>query len=254
MSHLLVQDPNDISSRFSNSDRIGYSGRSDYEIGESIDAELGPEAEEPEEQIKGMDFDNIEPYLKRIPVREADLIQLYFQDKMKQEQIAKLFSITQAAVSYRLHRGIKRIRFLRTIPVLEHDLFEIELGPKFNDQDRQILWLMYETTCQSAIAKQLNLTQGRVRHRFFRSKDKIKEFIIEEVKLRGTEINVEQKLGNNSWTEVMIKEELSRVQKNSIYAKYFTVFHAISDKRFNILHEVSLPQFKDRGDTTILSV
>lgn len=253
MSHLLVQDPNDISSRFSNSDRMGYVGLSDSEIGESIDDELSV-SEEPEEQVRSLEFDTIEPYLKRIPIREADLIQLYFQDKMKQEQIAKIFEITQAAVSYRLHRGIKRIRFLRTIPVLEHDLFELELGPKFNDQDRQILWLMYETTCQSAIAKTLNLTQGRVRHRFFRSKDKIKEFIAEEIKKRQNEISMDEKLGRSFWTEEAVKEESARIQKESIYSKYYTVFHAISDKRFNILHEVSLPQFMNRGDNTILSI
>jgi len=133
-------------------------------------------------------------------------------------------------------------------------VFEAELGDKFNEQDRQILWLMYETTCQSAIAKELKLTQGRVRHRFFRSKDRIKEFIAEETKIRGIEFSLDEKSGKKIWTEEEKKEELARVQRESIFAKYYKVFHAISDKRFNILHEVSLPQFKDRGDTTILSI
>jgi DNA-directed RNA polymerase specialized sigma24 family protein len=254
MSHLLIQDPSDISSRFSNSDKLGYMGQSDYEIGDLIDTELLPETEESDDEIKKLHFDAIEPYLKRIPEREADLIQLYHQDKMKQEQIAKLFAITQAAVSYRLHRGIKRIRFLRTIPELDFDQFELELGPKFDDQDRQILWLMYETTCQSEIAKRLRLTQGRVRHRFFRSLEKIKEFIEEECLERRIELKMEVKTKGVYWTDESIREEESRILKESRYAKYYKVFYAISDKRFNILHEVSLPQFQDRGDATILSI
>lgn len=254
MSHLLIQDPGDISSRFSNSDKLGYDGEAEYEIGDLIESELSPEMEESDQQIQKLHFDAIEPYLKRIPEREADLIQLYHQDKMKQEQIAKLFNITQAAVSYRLHRGIKRIRFLRTIPDLEYDQFELELGPKFNEQDRSILWLMYETTCQSEIAKRLSLTQGRVRHRFFRSLDKIREFIEEESRERRIELTLEVKTKHTFWTEEAIRDEESRVVRESKYSKYYTVFFAISDKRFNILHEVSLPQFSDRGDNTILSI
>lgn len=253
MSHLLIQDPNDMSSRFSNSDKLGYSGLDD-EIGDIIDSELVPEPEESDEQIKSLQFDAIEPFLRRIPEREADLIQLYHQEKMKQEQIARLFGITQAAVSYRLHRGIKRIRFLRTIPDLDHDQFELELGPKFNEQDRQILWLMYETTCQSEIAKRLKLTQGRVRHRFFRSLEKIKEFIAEESRERRIELRMELKTRGTFWTDEAIREEENRIVRESRYAKYYTVFFAISDKRFNILHEVSLPQFQDRGDAMILCI
>lgn len=252
MSHLLIQDPNDISSRFSNSDKLGYS-ETDYEIGDVIDSHLTLE-EESDDQIKQLHFDAIEPYLKRIPEREADLIQLYHQDKMKQEQIAKLFGITQAAVSYRLHRGIKRIRFLRTIPELEKDEFEEDFKDKFNEQDRQILWLMYETTCQSEIAKQLNLTQGRVRHRFFRSLDKIKGFIEEESKECRYILQMKAKIEEVYWTEEAIRDEEAQVVKNSRYSKYYKVFFAISDKRFNILHEVALPQFQDRSDTVILSI
>src|SRR5208337_2153769 len=91
-------------------------------------------------------FSLIEKYLPRIPPREADLIRLYCIDKMKQEQIARLFGITQAAVSYRLARGRKRLQFLATIPELDRDELELDLGPKFRDQDREILWRMYVTT------------------------------------------------------------------------------------------------------------
>ena len=48
--------------------------------------------------------------------------------------------------------------------------------------------------------------------------------------------------------------EVETTMRSSRFAKYWTVFFAISDKHFNILHEVSLPQFRDRGVAQVLSV
>lgn len=259
MSHILIQDPSDISSRFSNRDRLGAEDELSVEdmLEQKLDAlieqKLAPAAEVElvTEDSPHPNFDLVEPYMSRIPPREADLISLYHRDHMKQEQIARIFGITQAAVSYRLHRGIKRIQFLRTIPELDQDEFELELGSKFSDQDREILWLMYETTCQSEIAKRLRLTQGRVRHRFFRALNKIKELIAEEMRERELSLHMERKRGREIDADA-IRTEIEEVAKSSKYGKYWTVFFAISDKHFNILHEVSLPQFRDRGVAQIL--
>ena len=160
-------------------------------------------------------------------------------------------------MSYRLHRGIKRIQFLRTIPELDYEQFELDLGSKFSNQDREILWKMYETTCQSAIAKQMNLTQGRVRHRFFRSLSKIKELIHEEAleeKIHLQKKFEKQGVEESEETKRQIDEVVNYAINNSKLAKYWTVFFAISDKHFNILHEVSLPQFMDRGDAQIITI
>lgn len=267
MSHLLIQDPTSISGRFSNRYKLGGFLE---DIDELIENSFAPQEEQDlTSTIIGgnLDYSSIERYLSRIPPRESDLIRLYYRDRMKQEQIAKLFRITQAAVSYRLHRGIRRIQFLRTIPELEYDRFEIELGSKFSDQDREILWRMYETTCQSEIAKQMGLTQGRVRHRFFRGLARIKELIREEVKEKY--IHLQALIRKSSFQDddlAQSERELSKAMSEleaadvelqssvaaSKYGKYWTVFFAISDKHFNILHEVSLPQFRDRGDAQIL--
>ena len=254
-SHILIQDPNNLSTRFSNKNRLGYSYDEEESLDDIIEQNLAPDAEEDLASAgQTLNFGNIARYLDRIPPREADLISLYHRDKMKQEQIAKLFNITQAAVSYRLHRGIKRIQFLRTIPEIERDQFEIELGSKFCDQDREILWRMYETTCQSEIAKQMNLTQGRVRHRFFRALHKIKDLIAEEVREKKVQIQMLKKQGRDDSETEAAMAELDEAINNSRYGKYWTVFFAISDKHFNILHEVSLPQFRDRGDAQILTI
>lgn len=260
-SHILIQDPNNLSSRYSTKDRLGYDSESeaeterDQELEYLIEQQLAPE---PEEELRAdshsLNFTSVSPYLDRIPPREADLIRLYHHDKMKQEQIAKLFRITQAAVSYRLHRGIKRIQFLRTIPELEQEIFELELGSKFCDQDREILWRMYETTCQSEIAKRMNLTQGRVRHRFFRALQRIKDLISEEAREKQVQVQLMKKQGKHPDMIRQAEEDLTVSIQNSKYGKYWTVFFAISDKHFNILHEVSLPQFRDRGDAAILPI
>jgi len=41
--------------------------------------------------------------------------------------------------------------------------------------DAEIMILMYETTCQSEVAKRLGVSQGLVRHRFIRSLRKMAE-------------------------------------------------------------------------------
>lgn len=254
-THVLMQDPASMSARFGNDRRLGYDADHDPDLVDLILDRLHPKEEEelvPEGQV--LNFQAIERFLPRIPPREADLIRLYHHDKMKQEQIAKIFSITQAAVSYRLHRGIKRIQFLCTIPELEKDTFELELGPKFNEQDREILWRMYETTCQSEIAKQMNLTQGRVRHRFFRALQKIQQLIAEEAREKQVQAQMLKKQGKSTVEIEQAELEVEHAIDHSKYGKYWTVFFAISDKHFNILHEVSLPQFKDRGDAQIITI
>jgi DNA-directed RNA polymerase specialized sigma24 family protein len=259
-----------MSGRFSNKYRLG-AGFEEEDLDDIIERSFAPQEEQDLIGANGspLDYSSIERYLSRIPPREADLTRLYYRDRMKQEQIAKLFRITQAAVSYRLHRGIRRIQFLRTIPELERDGFELELGSKFSDQDREILWRMYETTCQSEIAKQMGLTQGRVRHRFFRGLQRIKELIREEVKEKHLQLQSlikkskfqdddlaesERELGRAMAELELVDAELKTSVASSKFGKYWTVFFAISDKHFNILHEVSLPQFRDRGDAQILTL
>lgn len=175
----------------------------------------------------------LQPLLERIPEREADIIELYFLMDKRQADIATIFGMTQAAVSYRLARGIKRIKFLLDLPdvtreQMERDLCEVftlkasasprsaEFGVKVLNGthiDVQILLHMWETTCQSVVAQQLNLTQGRVRHRFFRAVGRLKEI----------------------------------AAQNPKYEPYSQIFSKISAKSFNILREVSLPQWANRG-------
>ena len=223
-------------------------------LNDTIDKALELEKLEELDYKSKQTFKSIEYYLNRIPAREADLIRLYHRDQMKQEQIARLFGITQAAVSYRLARGRRRIQYLRCMPELNRDDFEMELGPKFNEQDREILWRMYETTCQSEIAKQMGLTQGRVRHRFFRSLSRIRELIQEEERESEVQLQIAIKQGKSEKEIEKIKLNVEKRVKNSNYTKYYQVYFFISDKHFNMAHEVVFPQFANRGDAQVLPI
>jgi len=157
--------------------------------------------------------DKISPLLEKIPQREADLIYLYYIQKKRQADIAEIFGVTQAAISYRLDRGIHRIKFLLEIPEVTEEDMRNDLAKIFPKIDINILCGMWRTTCQSEVASTLQLTQGRVRHRFFKA-------------------------------VIVLKEAAG---KDAIFAPYAKIFSTIADKNFNALREVSLPQWGGRG-------
>lgn len=162
----------------------------------------------------GADYESrVVPLLNRIPQREADLIYLYYIQKKRQADIAEIFGVTQAAISYRLDRGLQRIKFLLSIPQVTEDELRTDLIDIFMPIDVDILVGMWDTTCQSEVASSLGLTQGRVRHRFFKSVTLLKE----------------------------------AAEKDPKYDPYHRIFSAISSKKFNILREVKLPQWANRG-------
>lgn len=184
--------------------------------GEDDEEDGGDDCKTLEQLLREGNYDTLlEPLLDRIPKREADLIKMYFIDKKRQADIAIIFDVTQAAVSYRLGRGLKRIKFLLSIPHLIEEEMREELPGIFPDSiDVDILVGMWHTTCQSEVAKMLSLTQGRVRHRFF--------------------------------TSIQVLEAAAQREPGK-YEKYYRVFKAISNKGFNMLREVTLPQWANRG-------
>lgn len=180
-----------------------------------------PELDDDEDQddevasfLVGADYESrIAPLLNRIPQREADLIYLYYIQKKRQADIAEIFGVTQAAISYRLDRGLQRIKFLLSIPQATEDELREDLAEIFEEIDVNILVGMWQTTCQSEVATRLGLTQGRVRHRFFKSVEVLKK----------------------------------HAEASEKFEPYHRIFSAISSKKFNILREVKLPQWANRG-------
>jgi len=209
--YVIPIDPAELATRFSYDDP--RFDNEDEQVEEDLVGNVS--ADSLADYFTDGDYESrIAPLLDRIPEREADLIYLYFIEKKRQADIATIFGVTQAAISYRLDRGIKRLKFLLSIPsVLREDL-QADLPLIFPQKiDVDILIGMWATTCQSEVASMLGLTQGRVRHRFFKA------------------------------VKVLEEEAL----KDERFTPYQKIFSTIAEKRFNILREVKLPQWQDRG-------
>lgn len=240
-AYVIPIDPHELAQRFGNPLADPWDDDEDEGEGLVLDDDGNPiDMEALTDFISAAeDYETrIAPLLDRIPEREADLIYLYFVHGKRQADIAAIFGVTQAAISYRLDRGIKRVKFLLSIPqVTEMDLrrdlaeaFPTRVNcphPECGKQadcpvckgngtirvDVEILVGMWTTTCQSEVANRLFLTQGRVRHRFFKAVDRLVEQAADDEKLQP----------------------------------YEQIFSAIRLKKFNILREVVLPQWKNRG-------
>jgi DNA-directed RNA polymerase specialized sigma24 family protein len=192
-SHIVL-DPSDIERMFSNED-----GLSSYP---STTETLSDESKVELEQVKGV--------LEQIPPREADFVELYFFQKIRQTTIASLFNISQPTVCYRLQRAAARIRYLLDMPNYDPWLMEQDLRGVLTDpKDILIMTGMVTTTCQSEVAKSLGVTQGFVRHRYFRTIDRLK-------KMRGMEqyvqvfehvaanLNILKETHRSKWAEPVI--------------------------------------------------
>jgi len=142
-----------------------------------------------ESQFKLEDY---EDFIRRLPQREQDLIDMYCRAHKKQKEIASFFGVTQGAVSHRLTRALERLKFLRDMPKLTEDLREL-LKDHFVSFDIDVIETMIETTCQSKTAELLNkrhrlrgdkqMTQVKVRHRFERSIAKLEQLLVEHPEL-----------------------------------------------------------------------
>jgi predicted DNA-binding protein YlxM (UPF0122 family) len=137
-----------------------------------------------DQESNSLCFEDFHPFLDRLPSKERDLIRLYYYMDKKQKEIAEIFSVTQGAISHRLSRASKRLRFLRDMPKLKEDI-EVILSPYFNNFEIFLIKTMIETTCQSKTAEILNkkfnlkndsrMTQVKIRHKFVRFIDRIKK-------------------------------------------------------------------------------
>ena len=149
-----MTDPNDIETRFSNEDGL---------------AQMASIFTEPSDESLAR-IDRIRHIMDQLPEREADFVDLYFFRHINQTDIAAIFGVSQPTVCYRLQRATKRIVFILNLPDITEDQLKEAMCDFLDDPlDARIMVLMWQTTCQSEAAKQLDLTQGMVRHRFKRA-------------------------------------------------------------------------------------
>ncbi len=152
-------DPTEIETRFSTEESMLFV--------ESIVNE-----EPSEETLRSLE--RVRDIMDELPPREADFVELYFFRRKKQTEIASIFLCSQPTVCYRLQRATMRIQFILSLPdVSVEDIRQAMEGFLPNSDDVDIMVLMYQTTCQSEVAKRLGVTQGLVRHRFMRATQKM---------------------------------------------------------------------------------
>lgn len=206
-SFLKRMDYTEMEARFSNEHAIKYEELKDFSI----------------------TYDEIRPFLYRLPPREIDLIELYYNERKNQKDIAKIFGVTQGAISSRLTRAKKRLKFLRNLPKITDDEIDKKLGPFLEPLNLEIIKSMMKTTCQSRTAQLINekfgftdekkkMTQVKVRHRFEKCLNKVAIEMKDNVELK----------------------------------KFHTLLSIIKDNLY-LLHEVRLPHF-DRGQYAIFSM
>lgn len=129
--------------------------------------------DEPPEDVL-LQLDRVRKIMEDLPPREYDFIDMYFFRKIRQTTIAQIFRVSQPTVCYRLQRATARIQFILKLPELSEEQIIRDLSLVLKEpMDVQIMSLLYQTTCQSSVAKKLGVTQGLVRHRFLRSNKKI---------------------------------------------------------------------------------
>lgn len=132
-------------------------------------------SEEPSED-SARNLERVREIMQELPLREADFVELYFFSHKTQTDIAEIFRVSQPTVCYRLQRATARIRFVLSLPdVTAQEMEDALRGFLGDEEDVEIMLRMYETTCQSAVAKAMNITQGKVRHRFMRSTKRMRE-------------------------------------------------------------------------------
>jgi len=131
----------------------------------------------------GHSLSEIEAVLVRIPLREADMVRMYYFHNKEQKDIGQIFNVSQGDVFYRLNRAIKRIKFIMALPSVTQEQMKLDLGPILEDDlHLMIMWGLYETTSQTEVALRAGMTQGKVRYRFLKCLKKIKQCALVEDK------------------------------------------------------------------------
>lgn len=175
-------------------------------------------------------YEELKPFLNRLPPREQDLIELYYRDNKNQKDIAKMFGVTQGAISSRLSRAFTRLRFIRDVPKLSPVDVEEKLKNYFDETEIDIIIGMMQTTCQSKTAAIINERQG----------------LNDDTKKRMTQVKVRHRF------EKCIGRLKALMSLDPELKEYYRLLCFIKKNLYK-LHEVRLPHF-DRGECAVFSL
>ena len=112
----------------------------------------------------------IYPLLYDLHPIESSFVYLYVFKGKSQEEIARMFDVTQGAVSGRLRRASQRLQFLHSLPKIDRLALKFILQ-EFIQNPRwvQTMILMLETTSHAVVARLLGISQGGARQAFVAS-------------------------------------------------------------------------------------
>ena len=175
-------------------------------------------------------FEDIQPFIDRLPPKEIDFITMYYRRGKNQKDIARMFGITQGAVSSRLNRALRRLEFLRDLPKVSDDDIDVHLSSVFDPVEIEIIKFMKQTTCQSKTAQLVNEKFG----------------ICNDDKRRMTQVKVRHRF------EKCIAR-LAELKAQSVEFQRFYDLLVCIKKNLYKLHEVKLPHF-DRGAYAVYSL
>lgn len=252
-------EPSELASRFSNEDSL-----------EGVPTGL-------DEEWKQAHLKEVKAVLDRLPEDEADILEQYFFRGKKQTNIAEIFNKTQAAVSYNIKRALQRVRFLVNMPDADkHDVYDDlkEWRVLTDELDAQIFAEMYETSCQSEVADRLDLTQGRVRHRFLSNLSNMGSILLERLE-NWVSHNIDDTFREEMYADQIddirksfscdemeddeyeneIREVFYRIREVHEYDlgdlgklfEYYRTFVKIRHS-YNILRKIDLPRWQDSSE------
>jgi DNA-directed RNA polymerase specialized sigma24 family protein len=105
----------------------------------------------------------VKALLPRIPPVERDVIELYFVLGKKQEVIARMLSLSQQAVSHRLHAAYRRLVFMLHQPEVDQQQMRRDLEALLpNAFTVAVLCDFAQTSSQTVTAKRLKVPQQRI--------------------------------------------------------------------------------------------
>jgi hypothetical protein len=155
-------------------------------------------------------YSKVKPFIKALPEKEQELLHLHFELGKDQKEIAGVMDLTQGGVSHRISRARQRLKYLINTPKLTRKEFYNNIQPVLKDnKETRILWEVYNTSCQSTVAKRMKITQSKVRNHALRS--------------------------------------LKKLRKHSKCKEYVEALEHLFENNFNILKEIKLPKWEHKN-------
>jgi len=200
-----------------------------FELESRFSTEQGLSQKYQDMKESNVNYEEMRPFLSRLPDREVDLIELYYNHGKNQKDIAHMFGVTQGAVSSRLSRARTRLKFLSVLPKISEEEIDGSLNKYFDPMELEIIKYMMKTTCQSKTANLLNQKFGLV-----------------DEKKRMTQVKVRHRFEK---CIALLREEM----KTKLELKKFYDLLIFIKENLYMLHEVKLPHF-DRSFHAVFSL